>query len=621
MKNSIRQMLRTPFKLLLFFLFLGASAVLLTLGLRLWLETGEKIRQAEETFTTIGMVRQKENLMEAVPSWDAGTKSYTYFDHPVYEEILPESILDFDDADYLAGPEKRPVYGSWMPDSSLAWDESMAMLGIFIAEISPVEDCVPSQPVQVDIRRVLYGDARGSTQCWFCDHNNPDPPSMEKGKTYIAALRPAGSSHPDRKEVAVECIPYGTGPATSQCTETGEGISGKFADLEEKAGESNEMWEEVTDGFYETGRGVYWLNTIEAIEKFYKTSFVLPVNSLGLLPSFHNKESVVLEGREISQEEFEKGKNVCMISQSFAQRNSLGIGDELPLSLYFTDYGDAPGYLWLMRDFGLLNAQGEVYPAFWEADYEIVGFYQYTPSGEKDINAVELTEDMILIPAKSVEASDENNIVKYGPMQTGTTSFQIPNGSSADFLEDFQKTENSDFLEIQFDDNGYEQVRRELEAAGNTAALLAVTGLLCAAGILLLLVYFFIVKQKRRTAIERSLGMTRNQCRKSLLGGILIFTLFAALTGSLISMGLYAWVKDGLDREETQGYSMKYSTWQEQEPSQEDLEALEQQDLKTGNLVYIGVPLFLLAGMLGLSWIFMERNLKTPPMEMLSMRE
>ena len=35
---------------------------------------------------------------------------------------------------------------------------------------------------------------------------------------------------------------------------------------------------------------------------------------------------------------------------------------------------------------------------------------------------------------------------------------------------------------------------------------------------------------------------------------------------------------------------MKYSTWQEQEPSQEDLETLEQQDLKTGNLVYIGVP-------------------------------
>lgn len=621
MKNSIRQMLRTPFKLLLFFLFLGASAVLLTLGLRLWLETGEQMRQAEETFTTIGMVRQKENLMEAVPSWDAGTKSYTYFDHPVYEEILPESILDFDDADYLAGPEKRPVYGSWMPDSSLAWDESMAMLGIFIAEISPVEDCVPSQPVKVDIRRVLYGDARGSNQCWFCDHNNPDPPPMEKGKTYIAALLPAGSGHPDREEVTIECIPYGSGPATSQCTETGKRISGKFADLEEAAGESNEMWEEVTDGFYETGRGVYWLNTIEAIEKFYKTSFVLPVNSLGLLPSFHNKESVVLEGREISREEFEKGKNVCMVSQSFAQRNGLGIGDELPLSLYFADYGDAPGYLWLMRDFGLLNAQGEVYPAFWEADYEIVGFYQYTPSGEKDVNAVEITEDMILIPSKSVKATDENNIVKYGPMQTGTTSFQIPNGSAADFLEDFQKTENSDFLEIQFDDNGYEQVRRELEAAGNTAVLLAVTGLLCAAGILLLLVYFFIVKQKKRTAIERSLGMTRNQCRKSLLGSMLIFTLFAALTGSLISMGLYDGVKDGLDQEETQGYSMKYSTWQEQEPSQEDLEALEQQDLKTANLVYIGVPLFLLAGMLGLSWVFMERNLKVPPMEMLSMRE
>lgn len=621
MKNSIRQLLRTPLKLLLFFLLTGASAVLLTLGLRLWQETGGQMRQAEETFTTIGMVRQKENLMEAVPSWDAGTKSYTYFDQPVYEEILPESLLEFEGAEYLEGPEKRPVYGSWMPDYSLAWDESMAMLGIFIAEISPVEDCVPSQPVQVDIRRILYGDARGSTQCWFCDHNNPDPPSMEKGKTYIAALLPSGSSHPDREEVAIECIPYGSGPATSQCTGTGERISGKFADLEEQTGEDKEMWEEVTDGFYETGRGVYWMNNIEALKKFYKTSFVLPVNSLELLPSFHDKESVVPEGREISREEFEEGKNVCMVSQSFAQRNGLGIGDKLPLSLYFADYGDAPGYLWRMRDFGLLNARGEVYPAFWEADYEIVGFYQYTPSGEKDINAVDLAEDMILIPTGSVKTSDENNIVKYGPMQMGTTSFQIPNGSVSDFLEAFQKVENSDFLEIRFDDNGYEQVRRELESAGNTAALLAGTGLLSAAGILLLLAYFFIVKQKRRTAIERSLGMTRNQCRKSLLGGLLAVTFFAALTGSLISMGLYAGVKDEPDREASRGYSMKYSTWQEQEPSWEDLEDLEQKDLKMGGLVYLGVPLFFLTAMLGLSWAFMERNLKTPPAEMLSMRE
>ena len=145
------------FKLLLFFLFLGASAVLLTLGLRLWLETGGTDAQAEETFTTIGMVRQKENLMEAVPSWDAGTKSYTYFDHPVYEEILPESILDFDDADYLAGPEKRPVYG-FLDARILLWPgREYGYAGDFYSRDFSCGDCVPSQPVKVDIRRVLYG--------------------------------------------------------------------------------------------------------------------------------------------------------------------------------------------------------------------------------------------------------------------------------------------------------------------------------------------------------------------------------------------------------------------------------------------------------------------------------
>ena len=55
--------------------------------------------------------------------------------------------------------------------------------------------------------------------------------------------------------------------------------------------------------------------------------------------------------------------------------------------------------------------------------------------------------------------------------------------------------------------------------------------------------------------------------------------------------------------------------------SQEELEVLEQQDLELEVLVYLGVPGSILAGMLGISWVFMERNLKVPPMEVMSMRE
>ena len=100
-----------------------------------------------------------------------------------------------------------------------------------------------------------------------------------------------------------------------------------------------------------------------------------------------------------------------------------------------------------------------------------------------------------------------------------------------------------------------------------------------------------------------------------------MFTFFAALTGSLIGKSLYSSVKGVLARETEQEYSMKYSTWQTREPSQEELEVLEQQDLELEVLVYLGVPGSMLGGMVGLSWVFMERKRRVRLMEVMSMGE
>lgn len=618
MKNSLRQMLRTPFKLLLFVLLIGASTVLLTLGIRLWLETREKLAQAEETFTTIGMVRQKENLIETGPVWDAGTKSYTSYSFPVYEEVLSESILNAEGADYVAGPEKRPFYGAYLPDYRLTQEGTPVLHNLFVAEISPIEDCIPSQPVRVNIERVLYGSSKESAQCWFCDHNNPNPPLMEKGKTYIVYLFPISSNHLDREEVSVECIPYSQWPSASQYSKTGEKIPESPAWSQEL---EDCRWEEVTEDFYTSGRGVYWLNFIEMQKKEEKRVFVLPTDSLSLLPSFHEKETVIVDGREISKEEFTQGTSVCLVSQDFAVNNGLKPGDRIPLSLYYADYAASPGQG--SYTYGCLNAKGEPYQPFWEEEYEIVGIYKYTPSENKEPSSVEIGMDTIIIPGKSVKVSDENNILAYGPMLKSTTSFQIPNGSGAAFLKLFQEKANADFLEITIDDNGYEQVHRELEHVGNAALLLGAAGLLLAASVLLLLVYFFIVKQKRRTAIERSLGMSKGQCRKSLLAGILLFTLLGAVFGSLVGKTLYTKTQEMLVKEEVPVFDRTYSIWAAQETSlnMEHREAEQRQTSPWGEVVYLGVPLLLFLWMLGLSWYFTDRNLKIPPMEVLSMRE
>ena len=620
MRNSIRQMCRTPFKLLLLILLTAGCALLLSLGTRLWLETGKQLRQAEETFTTIGMVQQREDAAKISKFWDAGLGIYSYGNSSVYDQILEESILDFEGVQYLAGPEKRPFYGAYLPDFALEKDVQTQLTGEFLAEISPVEDCVPSEPVQVKIDRVLYGDADGSSKCWFCDHNNPNPRPMEKGKTYLAYLHPKSSNHTDRGEVIIECVPQITSFGSTQCDRQGNKVRGSFADSEKPEQLwYEEMLEEVTEDFYTSGRGVYWQNYIEAKKKYDKTVHVLPASCLELLPSFHEKEAVVTEGNPISQEEFDAGDEVCMIPQEFAQRNRLRVGDRISLPLYFADYGNAPGASGQLL--GLLNAQGEVYQTFWEAEYRIVGIYQYTPFMEKEDSAKDLSKDIILIPAGSVRASDENNILQYGPMLRGTASFQILNGTIAEFQEAFQKTEYANFLEIQFDDNGYEQVRKELEKVRQTALLLCSTGLLASGAVVFLLVYFFVIKQKRRTSIERSLGMSKKQCRGSLLYGIVLFTFAAAVGGSLLSGSIYTQTKESLQKENSQEFSRKYSTWSVGETGEEELQTEENTPISYPVFSMTAVPVFLVLLMAGLSWSFLEKNLNAPPMEVLTVRE
>ena len=220
-----------------------------------------------------------------------------------------------------------------------------------------------------------------------------------------------------------------------------------------------------------------------------------------------------------------------------------------------------------------------------------------------------------------MRASDEKNILQYGPMLQGPTSFQILNGTIAEFQEAFQKTEYANFLKIQFDDNGYEQVRKELEKVRQTALLLCSTGLLASGAVVFLLVYFFVIKQKRRTAIERSLGMSKKQCRGSLLYGIVLFTFAAAVGGSLLSGSIYTQTKESLQTENSQEFSRKYSTWSAEETGEEELQTEENTPISYPVFSMTAVLVFLVLLMAGLSWSFLEKNLNAPPMEVLTVRE
>ncbi len=58
LKNSLKQLFRTPGKTVLFFLLTAACTLLLVFGSVMLTDTSRRISEVEESFTTIGMVEQ-----------------------------------------------------------------------------------------------------------------------------------------------------------------------------------------------------------------------------------------------------------------------------------------------------------------------------------------------------------------------------------------------------------------------------------------------------------------------------------------------------------------------------------------------------------------------------------
>lgn len=614
MLNSIKQICRTPVKLMVLVIAMAISSMILILGICLLFHTNSELNVLEESYTTIGTVEQKNNSISTSALWDAATQSYEIFQEPIYEEIIDESILDFEGAEYIEKPEKRPSYGAYLPDYSLSTDNSNYVpfwnLQLII-EFSPTVTCVPNEPVQVKIGKVLWGDTLGSDKLWLCDHHTENPETLEAGKTYIAALQYTSNTHEEYAVgTSIEWYPV-RGPFSTQCNQDGSLVANN---LDQKEGSS---WEEVTDNFYESNRGKYWLNLAKSYEMLNDTVSVLPTNSLALLPTFHSKKSLIVSGREISEEEFKKGKRVCLVTKEFAELNNLQPGDMISLPLYYADHYNSSGNT---IDYSLLNANGEIYPIFSQHEYEIVGLYQYQDM--TDITTYSQTEmklDQIIIPSASVKESDNNNIVSSGPMLQRTTSFQIPNGTSKDYMEKFAKIEKSSLLEITFDDNGYEKIKKEIDENRMVAILLCAFGILLVFLVVILLLYFFIIKQKKRIAIERAIGAKKEQCKLSMVGGVAIFVLLSTILGSILGGYL---VNAGLQKETENNtktyFSTKYSASQDSADQSEEVPQTSSNEIK---IIMVAIPFVLTLIVVIVALGIINREFKTELIILLGERE
>ena len=618
LKNSLKQMGRTKARTIVFLLLTVLTVTFLSLGVNLWRTCNDNMEKYEKVFTTVGVVNQKENSVELKQSWNSARKEYTYWDEPIYDYILPISLLDFKGAGYIIKPEQRPYYGAYSPGikiRSAKDEEDVESKPSGIVEIVPYEDCIPSDPVRVKVKRVLYGtsDLEGS-DIWFCDEFNDNPGLMEKGKTYVTFIEQIPNEHKDSyMKISYEFIPHDFTVST-QRSKNGKTV------VEEDV--PSEKWGEVTDNFYETEEGKKWGNLGVALDRFFKHTFpVVPTSKTEFLMEFNQGNASICDGRDITKEEYEEGDKVCIIHWKFAQINNLKVGDNINLKLYYADYEKPASQIFVSKsgllDFGILNDEGEAYPVFEDSNYKIVGFYSNTANPEAEPTGYELGSNAVVIPSKSVKNSDENNIVGYGPMKGYNTCFQIPNGTTKEYMEKFKALGISN-LEVEFYDGGYEKLSSGMRNLKTVAVVLVAVSGATTLAILFFFVFLFISKQKKRTAIERSLGMNRKECTLSMLYGILIIISIGAVIGSFAGFKTADFIMSKSTNMETELYSTAFSNWVNNSDKMANLSEINvSANPMTPVVVCLGVVIVSFV----ISLIFIKNNLKAEPLELLSKSE
>lgn len=546
LKNSIRQMLRTPVRTVLFCLLAAACGGLVVLGLDLLHVSRNTQAEAEKAFVTLGMVEQKPDSQAMVEEWDPRSQAYVQYSKKKYDKILPDALLDIEGLPYIYKPKHQPYYVAYtgnyvVRNTHSEVDESwLGMEGkVMVAEVEILEDCVPDHPVQVQVKKSLYGkrSEKNTGKIWYWDYDNPKPNRLYAGKTYVMAIYagPEVEYLVDRAE-DLERYAYAKGEIWLPWTDNGGRQYNKEGEKLTEEGFDASHYSLITEDFYQTDVGKRWRNLVRGFEMLDYSIPVVPTDDTRLLMYFHEGNAQLVEGRDITEEEYGTGEKVCLLEQEFAQNNQYKVGDRIRFPLYCADYRWAAcrHYTKGLQSTSLealINANGELYEPFEDSEYEIVGIYRAVQSGSS--TGFDAPKNGVIIPSSSVRNNDEEHIVDYGWMRPENTVFQIENGSVEEFIEIWSK-KGTDQLEITFSSNGYEELEQSFQNMRRMSILLLGVGAGLAALLLFFFSYLFVVKQKERIALERSLGMTKRQCRISVLSGILLVVLVGGILGCTI---------------------------------------------------------------------------------------
>lgn len=119
-------------------------------------------------------------------------------------------------------------------------------------------------------------------------------------------------------------------------------------------------------------------------------------------------------------------------------------------------------------------------------------------------------------------------------MRAANTTFEIENGATEEFFVQWNEQEFSEELEVTFYDKGYSEFEHGIQSRKMMSNIFLISGLLLTVIILIFFCNLFIMGQKQRISVERILGLTKKECKISILSGLLLIAVTAIIFGSCL---------------------------------------------------------------------------------------
>lgn len=292
----------------------------------------------------------------------------------------------------------------------------------------------------------------------------------------------------------------------------------------------------VPQDFLNTEAGAVWKDTIIPWTQACQNSAALILtDNLNAIYNFNTGAASILKGRAFTQEEYDSGSSVCLVSAAFARHNGLSVGDVITAELY--DTGMAEHEIYVGNAFGgyydyvyLRKPLTEDAKIGTEQSYEIIGIYTAPEfaGGQYNFNA-----DSIFVPKKSVE-----NARQYEePSIAYLNSLVLKNGTKEAF-ELYMAEQGMPgcyvYLDMQF-----EEALPALEAMADNALRLMAIGV--SAFLLVCAVSFYLMQSRMKSVVSgaRRIGLGRRAIWKQTAAVFSMLSIAAVALGSLLAMAAF----------------------------------------------------------------------------------